>query len=79
MVILEPPSKTLALLRSALPESHPGSCNGDVNAKIGSVEDGGCEEILAYVKESRYSKATDLWAKSKQEVSEIMQRVSRRE
>jgi hypothetical protein len=33
------------------------------------------EEILAYVKESRYSDATDLWAKTKQEVSEIMQQV----
>ena len=33
------------------------------------------EEILAYVKESRYSDATDLWAKTKQEVNEIMQQV----
>jgi hypothetical protein len=33
------------------------------------------EEILAYVKESRYSDATDLWSKTKQEVSEIMQQV----
>lgn len=33
------------------------------------------EEILAYVKESRYTDATDLWAKTKQEVSEIMQQV----
>lgn len=31
------------------------------------------EETLAYVKESRYSEAADLWAKTKQEVSEIMQ------
>jgi len=49
MVILEPPSETLALLRSALPESHPGSCNGNFKAKIGAGEDGDCEEILAYV------------------------------
>lgn len=50
MVILEPPSRTLALLRSALPESHPGSCNGDFNAKIGTNADSSeCEEILAYV------------------------------
>jgi hypothetical protein len=34
-----------------------------------------CEEILAYLKESRYSDATDLWEKSKQEVNEIMQQV----
>ena len=33
------------------------------------------EEILAYVKESRYSDATDLWAKTKQEVNDIMQQV----
>jgi hypothetical protein len=31
------------------------------------------EEILAYMKESRYTDATDLCAKTKQEVSEIMQ------
>mmetsp|Transcript_34364 Transcript_34364/g.81000 ORF Transcript_34364/g.81000 Transcript_34364/m.81000 type:complete len:811 (-) Transcript_34364:1227-3659(-) len=31
------------------------------------------EEILAYVKESRYSEATELWAKTKQEVGDIMQ------
>ncbi len=35
------------------------------------------EEILAYVKESRYSDATDLWAKTKQDISEIMQQVRR--
>ena len=34
------------------------------------------EEILAYVKESRYSDATDLWAKTKQEVNDIMQQVT---
>lgn len=34
------------------------------------------EEMLAYVKESRYSDATALWAKTKQEVGEIMQQVS---
>ena len=33
------------------------------------------EEILAYVKESRYTDATELWAKTKREVSEIMQQV----
>ena len=33
------------------------------------------EEILAYVKESRYTDATELWSKTKQEVSEIMQQV----
>lgn len=49
MVILEPPSRTLQLLRSSLPESHPGSCNGDFNAKIGTGAEGECEEILAYV------------------------------
>jgi len=31
------------------------------------------EEILAYVKESRYTDATDLWEKSKQEINDIMQ------
>jgi len=31
------------------------------------------EEILAYVKESRYSEATDLWAKAKQEIGDITQ------
>ncbi|KAL3906882.1 MAG: hypothetical protein SGILL_009098, partial [Bacillariaceae sp.] len=30
------------------------------------------EEILAFAKESRYTDATDLWEKSKQEVTEIM-------
>lgn len=34
------------------------------------------EEILAFVKESRYSDATDLWAKAKAEVTDIMQQVS---
>jgi hypothetical protein len=33
------------------------------------------EEILAYVKESRYTVATEIWAKSKQEVNDIMQQV----
>lgn len=33
------------------------------------------EEILAFVKESRYSDATDLWAKTKMEVNDIMQQV----
>jgi hypothetical protein len=33
------------------------------------------EEILAFVKESRYTDATDLWEKSKQEVNDIMQQV----
>lgn len=31
------------------------------------------EEILAYVRESSYTQATDLWAKTKQEVNDIMQ------
>jgi hypothetical protein len=34
------------------------------------------EEISAYVKECRYTDATDLWAKAKQEVTEIMALVS---
>jgi hypothetical protein len=33
------------------------------------------EEIVAYVKESRYTDATDLWAKAKQEVTAIIQLV----
>ena len=33
------------------------------------------EEILAYVKESRYTDATDAWAKTKQEVNDIMVQV----
>ena len=49
MVILEPPSRTLQLLRSSLPESHPGSGNGDFNAKIGTVEDGDCEEVTGSI------------------------------
>ena len=32
------------------------------------------EEIMAYMKESRYTDATELWSKTKQEVNEIMQR-----
>ncbi len=35
------------------------------------------EEILAYVKESRYSDATELWAKTKQDIAEIMHQVRR--
>jgi len=31
------------------------------------------EEILAYVKESRYTDATDVWAKTKQEMNDILQ------
>jgi hypothetical protein len=30
------------------------------------------EEILAFVKESRYTDATDLWAKAKQEIADLM-------
>lgn len=33
------------------------------------------EEILAFVKESRYTDATDLWAKSKQEIADLMRQV----
>lgn len=41
----------------------------DIPANLNDVD----EEILAYMKESRYTDATELWAKTKQEVNEIMQ------
>jgi hypothetical protein len=52
----------------------------EADAKEGSIDipaffDDAAEEILAFVKESRYSDATDLWAKAKQEVTDIMQQV----
>lgn len=40
--------------------------------QIPSYLDDSTEEITAYVKESRYTDATDLWAKAKKEVSGIM-------
>ena len=53
----------------------------DPESREGAIEipdffEDAAEEILAFVKESRYSDATDLWAKSKQEVTDIMQQVS---
>jgi len=44
-----------------------------ITIEIPTQLDDVAEEILAYVKESRYSDATDLWAKTKQEAVEIMQ------
>lgn len=47
-----------------------------VTIEIPTHLDDVAEEVLAYVKESRYTDATDLWEKSKQEANEIMQQVS---
>jgi len=50
----------------------------DADSKNGVIEipsylDDSVEEITAYVKESRYTDATNLWAKAKHQVSEILQ------
>jgi hypothetical protein len=46
-----------------------------ITVEIPTHLDDVAEEILAFVKESRYTDATDLWEKSKQEVNEIMHQV----
>jgi hypothetical protein len=52
----------------------------DPESREGSIEvpeffEDAAEEILAFVKECRYSDATELWAKAKREVTDIMQQV----
>ena len=52
----------------------------DEQSKEGVIEipsffDDATEEIMAFVKESRYSDATELWAKAKKEVTDVMQQV----
>jgi hypothetical protein len=52
----------------------------DPESKDGAIEfpsffDDAAEEILAFVKESRYSDATELWAKAKHEVTDLMHQV----
>lgn len=53
----------------------------DPTRKDGAIElpdwfEDASEEIMACVKESRYTDATNHWAKSKEEIAEILQRVS---
>lgn len=53
----------------------------DPTKKDGAIElpdwfEDASEEIMAFVKESRYTDATNHWAKSKDEISEILLRVS---
>lgn len=52
----------------------------DPESKEGAIEvpaylEDAAEEIMAFAKESRYTDATDLWAKAKEEVTEIMKQV----
>lgn len=49
------------------------SINENVTIEIPDHLEDTTEEILAYVKESRYTEATDCWIKFKQEVNDIMQ------
>ena len=52
----------------------PGSKDGEI--ELPDWFDDAGEEIMAFVKESRYTDATDHWAKAKQEIADIMQQVS---
>jgi len=59
------------------PKFETGIKYRDPDSKDGVIEiplflDDSTEEITAFVKESRYTDATDLWAKAKKEVSRIM-------
>lgn len=67
-------------------ENGAGPANGqepkyrDPESKEGVIEipsylEDAAEEILAFAKESRYTDATELWAKAKDEVTEIMKQV----
>lgn len=52
----------------------------DPDSREGAIEvpsflEDAAEEILAFAKESRYSDATELWAKAKEEVTDIMKQV----
>ncbi len=52
----------------------------DPDSKEGTIEvpiflEDATEEIMAFAKESRYTDATELWAKAKEEVTEIMKQV----
>lgn len=54
----------------------------DPESKEGAIEvpsflEDAAEEILAFAKESRYTDATELWAKAKEEMTEIMKQVRR--
>ena len=51
------------------PESRDGAID------VPSFLEDAAEEILAFAKESRYSDATELWAKAKEEVTDIMKQV----
>lgn len=52
----------------------------DPDSKEGAIDvpsflEDAAEEIMAFAKESRYTDATELWAKAKEEVTEIMKQV----
>lgn len=64
----------------AAPKFESGLKFREADSKEGVIEipaflEDSAEEIMAYVKESRYTDGTDLWAKAKQEVTGIMQLV----